>query len=195
MSNLDQIREPVKEHIKEFEKYFRASMKSNVPLLDRITRYIVNRKGKQMRPLFVFLSAEIAGGVNESTYRGASLVELLHTASLVHDDVVDESDLRRGQETINYKWKNLIAVLMGDYLFAKAFRVMVGTGTIDLIDAISRATERVSVGELRQIEETANFSLSEEEYLDIIADKMLRFSVLVEDLLKNLPRRSGYRIG
>ena len=96
MASLDQIKEPVKEHIREFEKYFRASMKSNVPLLDRVTRYIVKRKGKQMRPLFVFLSAEISGGVNDSTYRGASLVELLHTATLVHDDVVDDSNERRG---------------------------------------------------------------------------------------------------
>jgi len=101
MSDLKQIKEPVKNHIKEFEKYFQRSMKSSVPMLNRVTAYIVKRKGKQMRPLFVFLSAEIAGGVNESTYRGASLVELLHTATLVHDDVVDDSNERRGIFSIN----------------------------------------------------------------------------------------------
>ncbi len=124
-----------------------------------------------MRPTFLFLSSRAANNISDFSVDASLAIELIHTATLLHDDVVDESDLRRGQETVNYKWKNLISVLMGDYIFAKAFRIMADAASIDLIRAISRATERVSVGELRQIEETENYSLSEDEYLDIIADK------------------------
>lgn len=124
-----------------------------------------------MRPAFLFLSSRAANNFSEYSVDASLAIELIHTATLLHDDVVDESDLRRGQETVNYKWKNLISVLMGDYIFAKAFRIMADAASMELIRAISRATERVSVGELRQIEETENYSLSEDEYLDIIADK------------------------
>jgi len=134
-----------------------------------------------MRPAFLFLSARAADSYSEYAADASLAIELIHTATLLHDDVVDESDLRRGQDTVNHKWKNLISVLMGDYIFAKAFRVMVGTQSIELINVISRATERVSIGELRQIEETENYSLSEEEYLEIIADKTASlFSVSCE---------------
>ncbi len=148
MASLDQIKQPVKEHIKEFEKYFRASMKSNVPLLDRVTRYIVKRKGKQMRPLFVFLSAEIAGGVNESTYRGASLVELLHTATLIHDDVVDDSNERRGVFSINALWKNKISVLVGDFLLSKGLLLSLDNDDFELLKIVSNATREMAEGEL-----------------------------------------------
>jgi octaprenyl-diphosphate synthase len=124
-----------------------------------------------MRPAILFLSSRAADNYTEHSVDASLSIELIHTATLLHDDVVDDADLRRGQETVNAKWTNLISVLMGDYLFAKAFRLMVASGSMDLVQAISSATERVSVGELRQIEETGNYSLSEAEYLDIIADK------------------------
>ncbi len=119
MITLDQIKAPIASHIDEFEKHFRSSMKSPVPLLDTITRYIIKRKGKQMRPMFVFLSAKVCGEVGESTFRAASLIELLHTATLIHDDVVDDSNERRGFFSLNALWKNKIAVLVGDFLLSK----------------------------------------------------------------------------
>ena len=140
-------------------------------MISSIARHLLQSRGKRIRPAFLFLSSRASDNYSEHAVDASLAIELIHTATLLHDDVVDESDLRRGQETVNYKWKNLISVLMGDYIFAKAFRVMVEPKSIDLVDAISRATERVSVGELRQIEETENYSLSEDEYLDIIADK------------------------
>ncbi len=171
MAKLDQIKEPVKEHVKEFEKYFRSSMKSNVPLLDRITRYIVKRKGKQMRPLFVFLSAEIAGGVTESTYRGASLVELLHTATLVHDDVVDDSNERRGFFSINALWKNKISVLVGDFLLAKGLMLSLDNDDFELLKIVSNATREMSEGELLQIEKARRLDIEEGIYYEIIRKK------------------------
>ena len=171
MSALKNIKEPVKEHIKEFEKYFRSSMKSNVPLLDRITRYIIKRKGKQMRPLFVFLAAEIAGGVKESTYRGASLVELLHTATLVHDDVVDDSNERRGFFSINALWKNKISVLVGDFLLAKGLLLSLDNNDFELLKIVSNATREMSEGELLQIEKARRLDIDEEVYYEIIRKK------------------------
>jgi len=171
MASLDQIKEPVKEHIREFEKYFRASMKSNVPLLDRIMRYIVKRKGKQMRPLFVFLSAEITGGVNESTYRGASLVELLHTATLVHDDVVDDSNQRRGVFSINALWKNKISVLVGDFLLSKGLLLSLDNDDFELLKIVSNAVREMSEGELLQIEKARKLDIEEDIYYQIIRKK------------------------
>ena len=171
MSSLKQIREPVKDHILKFEKYFRASMKSNVPMLDRITRYIVNRKGKQMRPLFVFLSAEIAGGVNESTYRGAALVELLHTATLVHDDVVDDSNERRGFFSINALWKNKISVLVGDFLLSKGLLRSLDNNDFELLKIVSNAVREMSEGELLQIEKARKLDIKEDIYYEIIRKK------------------------
>lgn len=171
MTGLDKIKEPVKDHIKAFEKYFRASMKSNVPLLDRITRYIVSRKGKQMRPLFVFLSAGIAGGVNESTYRGASLVELLHTATLVHDDVVDDSNERRGFFSINALWKNKISVLVGDFLLSKGLLLSLDNDDFGLLKIVSNAVREMSEGELLQIEKARRMDVEEDIYYEIIRKK------------------------
>ena len=171
MASLDQIKEPVKDHIREFEKYFRASMRSNVPLLDRITRYIVKRKGKQMRPLFVFLAAEIAGGVNDSTYRGACLVELLHTATLVHDDVVDDSNERRGFFSINALWKNKISVLVGDYLLSKGLLLSLDNDDFELLKIVSNATREMSEGELLQIEKARKLDIEEDIYYQIIRKK------------------------
>ena len=125
MSKLREIQRPIAHELEAFEKKFKASMKSSVPLLDRITQYLIKRKGKQMRPMFVFFSAGICNGINESTYRGAALVELLHTASLVHDDVVDNSYERRGFFSINALWKNKIAVLVGDFLLSRGLLLSV----------------------------------------------------------------------
>ncbi len=171
MISLVQIKEPVKEHIVKFEKHFRASMKSNVPLLDRVTGFIVKRKGKQMRPLFVFLSAEIAGGVNESTYRGASLVELLHTATLVHDDVVDDSNERRGFFSINALWKNKISVLVGDYLLSKGLLLSLDNNDFELLKIVSDAVREMSEGELLQIEKARKLDIKEDIYYEIIRKK------------------------
>lgn len=146
-------------------------MKSNVPLLDSIMTYIVKRKGKQIRPMFVFLSANVFNGINDSTYRGASLVELLHTASLVHDDVVDDSDERRGFFSLNALWKNKIAVLVGDYLLSKGLLLSVKNKDYHLLEIVSSAVEAMSEGELLQIEKTRNLNLSEEVYFDIIRKK------------------------
>ena len=119
MSAVKQILAPITSEMGEFENRFRASMKSKVPMLDKVTHYIIRRKGKQMRPMFIFLTAKMLGNVNDKTYDGATLVELLHTASLVHDDVVDDANERRGFFSVNALWKNKIAVLVGDYMLSK----------------------------------------------------------------------------
>ncbi len=156
-----------------FETKFRESMTSKVALLNRITYYIVNRKGKQMRPMFVFLTAKLLnnGEVNERTYRGASVIELIHTATLVHDDVVDESDKRRGFFSINALWKNKIAVLVGDYLLSKGLLLSIDNGDFDLLRIISVAVREMSEGELLQIEKARRLDITEEVYYDIIRQK------------------------
>lgn len=170
-SLLLEYTEPVKDDLARFDRKLHDYLRGDSPLISSIARHLLKSRGKRIRPAFVFLSARATNNFSEHAVDASLAIELIHTATLLHDDVVDESDLRRGQATVNYKWKNLISVLMGDYIFAKAFRIMVDAGSMDLVDAISRATERVSVGELRQIEESGNYSLSEDEYLDIIADK------------------------
>lgn len=146
-------------------------MRSSVPLLDTIMTYIVKRKGKQIRPIFVFFSAGLFSGINDSTYRGASLVELLHTATLVHDDVVDDSDERRGFFSINALWKNKIAVLVGDYLLSRGLLLAVQNKDFHLLEIVSNAVREMSEGELLQIEKTRHLNLSEEVYYDIIRKK------------------------
>ena len=146
-------------------------MQSSVPLLDRIMHYIVKRKGKQMRPMFVFLSAGLNGGISESTYRAASLIELLHTATLVHDDVVDDSNLRRGFFSINAIWKNKIAVLVGDYLLSRGLLLSVEHEEFELLKIVSTAVRKMSEGELLQIEKARKLDINEEIYYDIIQAK------------------------
>lgn len=170
-SAMMQYAEPVQSELAEFDQKLNDYLRGDSPLISSLARHLLKSKGKRIRPVFAFLSSHAADNFSDHSVDASLAIELIHTATLLHDDVVDASDMRRGQETVNHKWTNLISVLMGDYLFAKAFRVMVGTRSVDLIDAISAATERVSVGELRQIEETRNYSLSEDEYLEIIADK------------------------
>ncbi len=171
MLSIDEIKKPIAAEIDAFEAKFTASMKSSVPLLDRITHYIVKRKGKQIRPMFVFLSASICGGINESTYRGAALVELLHTASLVHDDVVDNSYQRRGFFSINALWKNKIAVLVGDFLLSKGLLLSVEHNDFHLLRIVSEAVRQMSEGELLQIEKVRRLDIDEAIYYDVIRQK------------------------
>jgi octaprenyl-diphosphate synthase len=171
LSLINQIKEPISAELTLFERKFREAMKSNVPLLDTIMTYIVKRKGKQVRPMFVFYAAKLFKGINESTYRAASLVELLHTATLVHDDVVDDSNERRGFFSINALWKNKIAVLVGDYLLSKGLLLSVKNKDYHLLEIVSSSVESMSEGELLQIEKSRNLNLSEEVYFEIIRKK------------------------
>ncbi|HTN22169.1 MAG TPA: polyprenyl synthetase family protein [Pelobium sp.] len=171
MLKLDQIKIPIANELDTFEEKFKASMQSSVPLLDRITHYIVKRKGKQMRPMFVFFSAGLCGGITESTYRGAALVELLHTATLVHDDVVDNSFERRGFFSVNALWKNKIAVLVGDYLLSKGLQLSVDNQEFALLKIVSDAVQQMSEGELLQIEKVRRMDISEAIYYEVIRQK------------------------
>ncbi|MCB2222335.1 MAG: polyprenyl synthetase family protein [Bacteroidetes bacterium] len=171
MSRLDEIKKPIQTHLDIFEKKFRESMKSNVALLDIITRYILKRKGKQMRPMFVFLSADITGQIGESTYTAASLIELLHTATLVHDDVVDDSNERRGFFSINALWKNKVAVLVGDYLLSRGLLLSLDNNEFELLKIVSAATREMSEGELLQIEKARKLDVDEAIYFEIIRKK------------------------
>ncbi len=168
---LKDIQAPVAQEMLEFEQKFRQSMRSNVMLLDKITSYIVRRKGKQMRPLFVFLSAGASGGIKEPTFRGASLIELLHTATLVHDDVVDDSHYRRGFFSINALWKNKIAVLVGDFLLSRGLLLSLDNNDFDLLKIVSNAVKEMSEGELLQMEKARKLDITEEVYYDIIRQK------------------------
>jgi octaprenyl-diphosphate synthase len=187
---------PVKADLDEFNQKLADYLRGDSPLISSIARHLLRTRGKRMRPAFLFLSSRAGDNFTEHSVDASLAIELIHTATLLHDDVVDESELRRGLRTVNAQWTNLISVLMGDYLFAKAFRIMVATESQELMQAISQATERVSVGELRQIEETGNYDLSEEEYLSIIADKTASlFSVSCEagPILKRRQRRERQR--
>ncbi len=168
---LSDIQAPIAEEMRRFETYFRDSMKSNVFLLDRIMRYIVRRKGKQMRPMFVLLMAKTLGGIKEPTYRGAALIELLHTATLVHDDVVDNSLYRRGFFSINALWKNKIAVLVGDYLLSRGLLLSIDNGDFRLLQLVSTAVREMSEGELLQMEKARRLDITEEVYYQIIRQK------------------------
>ncbi len=171
MHSIDQIKAPVAREMEEFEEKFLASMKSSVPLLDKITHYIVRRKGKQLRPLFVFLSAKACGQITESTHRAAALIELLHTATLVHDDVVDDSNLRRGFFSVNALWKNKIAVLVGDYLLSRGLLLSVDNNEHKLLGIVSNAVREMSEGELLQIEKARRLDIAEPVYFEIIRSK------------------------
>ena len=170
-SELKYIKAPIEQELKVFEEKFRESMRSKVSLLDTIMTYIVKRKGKQMRPLLVMHSAKLFGEINEVTYRGAALVELLHTATLVHDDVVDDSNMRRGFFSINALWKNKIAVLVGDYLLSKGLLLSLKNKDHLALEILSTAVEQMSEGELLQMEKSRKLDITEEVYFDIITKK------------------------
>ncbi|MEJ7780751.1 MAG: polyprenyl synthetase family protein [Daejeonella sp.] len=171
MLSLDEIKKPIAAELDTFEGKFKASMQSSVPLLDRITHYIVKRKGKQIRPMFVFFSASLCGGITEATHRGAALVELLHTATLVHDDVVDNSYERRGYFSINALWKNKIAVLVGDFLLSKGLLLSINNNDFGLLKIVSEAVKQMSEGELLQIEKARRLDISEDVYYEVIRQK------------------------
>ena len=170
-SSLKNIKKPIKEELKKFETYFRQSMKSNVALLDRITYYIVQRKGKQVRPIIVFLSANIVDKTSESTYVAASLVELLHTGTLVHDDVVDDAQERRGFFSINALWKNKAAVLVGDFLLSQGFLLALKHENYRLLGIMSSAVKEMSEGELLQLEKARKLDIEESIYFEVIKGK------------------------
>lgn len=162
---------PIEEELQVFEKKFRDVMRSEVALLDKVTYYIVQRKGKQIRPMFVFLAAKLCGEINENTYVGASLIELLHTATLVHDDVVDDANERRGFFSINALWKNKIAVLVGDYLLAKGLLHSLEHQQYRLLHIVTNAVKLMSEGELLQMEKARRLDISEDVYYEIIRNK------------------------
>jgi octaprenyl-diphosphate synthase len=171
MANLISIKSPVIKELEEFESYFKSSMKSKVPLLDHITNYILRRKGKQLRPVLVFLSARIFGSPNKSTYTAAALIELLHTATLIHDDVVDDSFERRGFFSIYAIWKTKISVLVGDYLLSRGLLLAVNNKEYELLQIVSEAVKEISEGELYQIQKARRLNITEKEYFEIIRKK------------------------
>lgn len=171
MANLATIRQPVDREMREFQGHFKEAMRTSVPLLDHITRYIVRSKGKQMRPLLVYLSAAANGGTTVRSHIAATLIELLHTATLVHDDVVDAADTRRGFLSINALWKSKVAVLVGDYLLSRGLLISMEHEGIDLLRITSKAVEAMSEGELLQIEKARRLDITESVYFDIIRRK------------------------
>ncbi len=171
MNPANDIQQLLKEELSAFESKFKEAVKSNVSLLDRIMHYIIRRKGKQVRPMFVFLSAKLFGELNDVSYRSAALVELLHTATLVHDDVVDESNFRRGFFSINALWKNKVAVLVGDYLLSKGLLLSLENNDFEILKILSKAVKQMSEGELLQMEKSRNLNLSESVYFEIITNK------------------------
>ncbi|MFN3782524.1 MAG: polyprenyl synthetase family protein [Spirosomataceae bacterium] len=168
---IKDIQAPIEHEMKEFEQRFRQSMKTSVMLLDQIMKYIIHRKGKQVRPMFVFLTAGSLGSISEATHRGAALIELLHTATLVHDDVVDDSNYRRSFFSINALWKNKIAVLVGDYLLSRGLLLSVDNQDFALLKIVSQAVKEMSEGELLQIEKARKLDITEDIYFEVIRQK------------------------
>jgi octaprenyl-diphosphate synthase len=171
MLTVKEMMKPIESEMSEFEVRFRQSMKSKVPLLDKITHYIIRRKGKQMRPMFIFLTAKMLGTMNDRVYDAASLVELLHTATLVHDDVVDDANERRGFFSVNALWKNKIAVLVGDFMLSKVLLLSIEKNNLRLLEIVARAVREMSEGELLQIEKARKLDITEEIYFEVIRQK------------------------
>ncbi len=171
MRGLSSIKAPINAEMKEFEVFFKSSVKTKVPLLDHITNYILRRKGKQLRPILVFLSAKLTGEPNNSTFTAAALIELLHTATLIHDDVVDDSYERRGFFSLYAIWKTKIAVLVGDYLLSRGLLLAIGNKEYLTLEIVSEAVKEMSEGELYQIQKSRKLDIIEKEYFDIIKKK------------------------
>jgi octaprenyl-diphosphate synthase len=171
MQKVKDIMAPIEMELTQFEEHFKNTMRSDVPLLDKVTQYIVKRKGKQMRPMFVFLTAKMLGESNVTTFDAASLVELLHTATLVHDDVVDDANERRGFFSVNALWKNKIAVLVGDYMLSRILLLSIEKNNTELLGVVARAVREMSEGELLQIEKARNLDITEEVYFEVIRKK------------------------
>jgi len=203
--SVSDIKSPIVEELKVFEKHFKDSMKSEVALLDKISHYIIRRKGKQMRPMFVFLCAKLHGEVTENSYTAASLIELLHTATLVHDDVVDDASHRRGFFSINALWKNKIAVLVGDYLLSRGLILSVEKGQFNLLGIVSSAVKDMSEGELLQMEKARRLDIDENQYYKIIRQKTASLiaaccaagsaSVQVSSEIEEKMREFGEKVG
>lgn len=170
-AKLENITKIIAPELDEFDNLFKTSLKSKVLLVDLVSKYIIKTKGKRIRPILVLLSAQLCGGINERTYRGAGLVELLHTATLVHDDVVDDAEERRSFPSINAVWKNKIAVLMGDYLLSRGLMLAVDNDDLDFLKSITHSVKRMSEGELLQINKTRKLDIDERTYFSIISDK------------------------
>ncbi|MFN5417783.1 MAG: polyprenyl synthetase family protein [Flavobacteriia bacterium] len=204
MMTVNEILAPIDLEMQEFEVRFQENMKSKVAMLDKVTHYITKRKGKQMRPMFLFLTAKMLGEINDKTYQAASLVELLHTATLVHDDVVDDANERRGFFSVNALWKNKVAVLVGDYMLSKILLLSVESKNYRLLEIISQAVQDMSEGELLQIEKARKLDITEEIYFEIIRQKTgsliatvceaAASSVDREDLAPNM-RKFGELVG
>lgn len=171
MSSLSSIKKPIEKDMAEFEAYFSRTMRSEIPLLKIILNYILRRKGKQMRPLLVFLTARLNGEIGEATFVAATLIELLHTASLVHDDVVDDAQERRGALSINALWNSKIAVLVGDYMLSKGLLISVEKNRYDMLEIVSEAVKSMSEGELLQLQKSRKLNIKEEDYYKIITMK------------------------
>jgi len=169
--SLSEISKPIQHHLDAFNPYFREQMRSKVPLLDLVIRYILRQRGKKVRPTLVFLAAEISGGVNPRTFTGAAMVELLHTATLVHDDVVDEANTRRGFPSVNAIWKNKASVLVGDFLLSKGLLIAVERDEFSFLKSTSIAVKRMSEGELLQMQKSRQLNIDEATYFKIISDK------------------------
>jgi len=168
---LDKLLTKAQSHLQEYEKIYRNSLKSNVPLLDRATSYILRHKGKQIRPLFVFFTAGLCGGITQKSYRAAAMIELLHNATLVHDDVIDDSNERRGFFSLNAIWKNKISVLVGDYLLSRGLLLAVENDDFDILKIVTRSVKQMSEGELLQMEKARTLDISEDIYFQIITKK------------------------
>lgn len=171
MSSIEKIRYHISDELKQFDKYFDEVMKTKVPLLNLVINYLLKRKGKQMRPMLVFLSAKLHGNPNRSTFTAAALIELLHTATLIHDDVVDDSNERRGFFSINALWKSKVAVLTGDYLLAKGLLLAVDNKEYEILNLVADAVKEMSEGELLQIKNSRKLKINEAEYFEIIRKK------------------------
>jgi octaprenyl-diphosphate synthase len=171
MSVLDKIKGPVDKEMAEFEAYFSTTMRSDIPLLKIILNYILRRKGKQMRPMLVLLTAKLNGTISEATFVAATFIELLHTASLVHDDVVDDAHERRGALSINALWNSKIAVLVGDYMLSKGMLISVEKNRFDMLEIVSEAVKSMSEGELLQLQKSRKQNITEEDYFKIILSK------------------------
>jgi octaprenyl-diphosphate synthase len=203
--NLTDITRPISSELDAFEDYLRQAMKSKVAFVDVIARYIVKRKGKRIRPALVLLTAKACGPINESTFRGAALVEILHTATLIHDDVVDEADTRRGFPSINAVWKNKIAVLMGDYMLAKGLLLSLDNDDFRFLKITSDAVRRMSEAEILQIAKSRDLDIDEATYLKIISDKTASLlstccqigaaSVTTDERVNGLVREYGENVG
>lgn len=170
-NTLSNIRKPIEAELKQFEKYFNSLLDSDVPLLDTLLQYIFQKRGKQLRPILVFLSAALNGKICEKTHITASLIEMIHTASLVHDDVVDGASSRRNSLTINAMWNSKVAVLLGDYMLAQGLSTSVKNGCCDILQIITEAVQIMTKGEIAQFQRTIKSTLNEQEYLDIIYGK------------------------